>query len=132
MLVLINHREFTTESNKTRLSIIRFCIHNQKVPRTLAVRICMYLIAFLQKNLIIFAQRYTEDDRGYVLEAMDPLLSLASLAANIKHTTRHISLCGFPICGGSYCILSCPMVNLVSYMPVVLVRARRTSASMGM
>ncbi len=31
----------------------------------------------------------------------------------------------------AYCMLNWPMVNRVSYIPVVFVRARKTSASMG-
>lgn len=48
----------------------------------------MYLIALLKQYLIIFAQCDTEDNRCDVLEAMNPLLSFASLTANVKHAAR--------------------------------------------
>lgn len=47
-----------------------------------------HLFTFLQQKLVIFTQRDAEYDGGNILEAVDPFLPLASLAANIEHTMR--------------------------------------------
>ena len=47
-----------------------------------------HLATLLQQNLIVFTQRHTEDDRGHVLEAVNPLLALTSLATDIKHASN--------------------------------------------
>ncbi len=61
MLVLINHREFTTESNKTKLSIIRFCMLFLNMARTRLDK-GAYLITLLQEHLVVFAESHAEDD----------------------------------------------------------------------
>jgi len=43
------------------------------------------LSLILQQHLIVLAERGTKYDTGYTLKTMDPLLSLRTLAANIKH-----------------------------------------------
>jgi hypothetical protein len=43
------------------------------------------LSLILQQHLIVLAERGTKYDTGYALKTMDPLLSLRTLAANIKH-----------------------------------------------
>ena len=50
-----------------------------------------YLIALFQQHLVVFTQSHTEDDGGHVLEAMNPLLSLAALATHIKHAVKIVS-----------------------------------------
>jgi hypothetical protein len=50
-----------------------------------------YLAALFQEDLIIFAQCDTKYYRGNVLEAVDPLLPLAPLAADVEHTEKDVS-----------------------------------------
>lgn len=50
-----------------------------------------YLVILLQKNLIIFTQSNAKDDWSDILEAMNPLLSLTSLATHIKHTITKLA-----------------------------------------
>jgi hypothetical protein len=50
----------------------------------------VYLIAFFKEDLIVFAQSDTEDDRGDVLEAVNPFFAFAALATDVKHTTWHM------------------------------------------
>ena len=87
ILVRINHREFTTESNSTKLSIIRFCESTSASGSHRATRVGAYLVAFFKEYLIILTQCHAEDDRSDILETMDPLLPLTSLTANVKHAT---------------------------------------------
>lgn len=42
----------------------------------------------LVKDLIVLGHRDAEYDRGYVFEAMDPFLALASLAANVEQSVK--------------------------------------------
>ena len=86
ILVRMNHRELTTESKRTRLSIMRFC--KMSVLLFKPAHTMPYLIACFQQDLIVFAEGNTEDDAGDVLEAMDPLFAFTSLAADIKHANR--------------------------------------------
>lgn len=84
MLVLMNHREFTTESNKTRLSIIRFCrplsaTSHIRPPRT------SYLVILLQKHLIVFAQSHAKYDGCNVFKTVYPFFPFTSLATYIEH-----------------------------------------------
>lgn len=135
MLVLINHRELTTESKRTKLSIIRF-------SRDVSLIACRgsepvaYLIALLEQHLIVFTQSDTEDNGCHVLETMNPLFPLTPLASDIEHTDHIVS--PGPTChekmrfGPTYCMLNWPIVKRVSYIPVVLVRARSTSETLGM
>lgn len=51
-----------------------------------------YLTALLKQYLIVLAERNAEDDRSDVLEAMNPLLPFASLAAYVKHATLTLAL----------------------------------------
>lgn len=87
MLVLINHLEFTTESNKTRLSIIRFCrpllatSHIRPHKRS-------YLVILLQKNLVVFAQSHAKYDGCDVFKTVYPLFPFTSLATYVEHTLR--------------------------------------------
>jgi hypothetical protein len=90
ILVRMNHRELTTESKRTRLSIIRFCFEvsmcaDTQIPRN------PYLTTFFEQNLVVFAESYAEDDRRHVLEAMNPFFPFASLTANIKHAAKPVS-----------------------------------------
>ena len=85
ILVRMNHRELTTESKRTKLSIIRFYQVCQLRYRMLGCNEASYLIAFFQKHLIIFTERNAKDNGCHVFEAMDPFLSLTALAAHIKH-----------------------------------------------
>ena len=64
---------------------------------------------------------------------MNPFLAFASLPADVEHAIARISIGGLInlVQGMAHCILSCPIVNRVSYIPVVFVRARNTSASVG-
>lgn len=93
MLVRMNHRELTTESKSTRLSIIRFYGRENKISDSgdqskFEFRTTAYLITLFQQNLIIFTQRDTENNGCDVFEAMDPLLAFASLSSDIKHTVN--------------------------------------------
>ena len=88
MLVRINHRELTTESKSTKLSIIRFLSTRSVKVNHGNSRWATDLIAFLEKHLVIFAQSDTEDNRSHIFEAMDPFLALAPLPADIKHATQ--------------------------------------------
>src|SRR5436190_2230670 len=87
ILVLMNHRELTTESNSNKLSIMRFYLEGQQ-------RLGMdeegsaYLAALFEQHLVVLAQGNTEDDGGDVFEAVNPLLPFTSLPANIKHAGR--------------------------------------------
>jgi hypothetical protein len=89
ILVRMNHRELTTESNRTRLSIMRF--YDRQRERINVVGISPYLIAFLQKYLVILAESYTEDDRGDIFKTMNPLLSLTPLPADIEHAADRLA-----------------------------------------
>ncbi len=84
MLVRMNHRELTTESKRTRLSIIRFCggQHARVFGQT------THLAILLQEHLIIFAQGDAEYDGRDIFKAVDPLLALASLATDVKHAVQ--------------------------------------------
>lgn len=62
MLVRINHLELTTESNKTRLSIIRFYMVLGFLGLLRDDIGDSYLVILLQKNLIIFTQSNAKDD----------------------------------------------------------------------
>ena len=84
MLVLMNQREFTTESNKTRLSIIRF-YHGQQESH-LSVHHA-YLVTLFQQDLIVLAERYAKNDRRDILKAMNPFLPFTPLPADIKHAS---------------------------------------------
>ena len=55
---------------------------------------CPYLITFLQQYLIVLTQRYAEDDGRDIFEAMNPLLSFASLSTDIKHAAGPGSVWG--------------------------------------
>jgi hypothetical protein len=90
------------------------------------------LITLFEQDLVIFAQCHAENDRSHVLEAMNPLLSLTSLTPYIEHaaipvSSRKIST----LISHTHCMLNEPIVNLVSYIPVVFVLALNTSASTG-
>lgn len=61
MLVRMNQREFTTESNRTRLSIIRFCMPSSGAS-AFNLNNRPYLITLLQQYLIVLAESYTEND----------------------------------------------------------------------
>lgn len=93
ILVRINHLEFTTESNKSRLSIIRFYSrHHVSFPSPADCVVPLssaktYLAALLEQDLVVLAQGHAEDDGRHVFEAVDPLLSFAPLAAHIEHAT---------------------------------------------
>jgi hypothetical protein len=50
-----------------------------------------YLIALLQKHLIIFTESDTKDDRRNVFKTVDPFLALTALAANVEHAAGRIS-----------------------------------------
>lgn len=45
----------------------------------------LYLTALFKKHLIILAKRHAKDNGCDILEAVYPLLPLASLAADIEH-----------------------------------------------
>ena len=51
------------------------------------------LIRFFKKHLVVLGQRNAEDNRGNIFEAVDPLFTFGTLAANIKHAlpTRCVS-----------------------------------------
>ena len=51
----------------------------------------IYLIALLQKHLVIFTQSNTEDNRSDILKTVNPLFALTALAAYVKHTIYRIS-----------------------------------------
>lgn len=85
MLVLINHREFTTESNRTKLSIMRFWACHVSWRKGWGRCGVAYLVAGLEENLIVFAESNAKDDGSNVLEAMYPLLPLTSLPTNVEH-----------------------------------------------
>lgn len=87
----MNHRELTTESNRTKLSIMRFCRAVSSLLRLAKVPIITYLIAFFQQHLVVFAQGNAKDDGCHILKAMDPFFSLASLASHIKHAVATVS-----------------------------------------
>jgi hypothetical protein len=71
-----------------------------------------HLAILLQQHLVIFAQGDAEDDGRDVLEAVYPLLALASLAADVKHAAHgQKSLAASRL---AHCMLSWPMVNRVS------------------
>lgn len=89
------------------------------------------MIALFQKNLIVLAQSYAENDRCDILEAMNPLLSLTPLSSNVEHASQPLAKSHQPILP-THCMLKDPIVNLVSYIPVVFVLALNTSASIGM
>ena len=89
ILVLINQREFTTESNSTRLSIMRFYVEIN--PEADMKKEKPYLVAFLKQDLIIFAQSDTKYDRCDIFKTMDPLLPLAPLATDVEHAMCPIS-----------------------------------------
>lgn len=84
--------------------------------------------------MVVFAQRDAEDDRGDVFEAVDPFFSFAALAAHVEHANFAVRFCELQrrVVEITNCMLSWPMVNLVSYIPVVFVLALRTSGSVGM
>jgi hypothetical protein len=113
MLVRINHRELTTESKSTKLSIIRFLSTTVSKVNHGNSRWATDLIAFLEKHLVVLAQSHTEDNRGHIFEAMDPFLALAPLPADIKHATQSQKLSKWR-CDASHCMLSWPIVNRVS------------------
>lgn len=120
ILVRLNHRELTTESNRTKLSIIRFLIESAMSQRPIKRQRGggeVYLLAFLQEYLVVLTQGHTEDDRCDIFKAMDPFLSFTALATNIKHAMRG-SVYGPQMIEGrsgvAHCILSWPMVNRVS------------------
>ena len=95
MLVLMNHRELTTESNKTRLSIIRFFAF-VLVGRMLEIR-SSYLITLFKKDLIVLAQGHAKYDGGYIFEAVNPFLTFTSLTSDIKHAVgAFVSMGQFP------------------------------------
>ena len=121
MLVRMNQRELTTESKSSRLSIMRFCRHGQplsspheetpeKGPNP------TYLTALLEQHLVVLAQRNAKDDGRHVLEAVNPLLALTPLPADIKHAAKPSVSAnlggGPPLC--THWMLSCPILNLVS------------------
>ena len=89
ILVRMNHRELTTESNNNKLSIMRFCYRSEKLC-TPGVTWWTYLTAFLEQHLVVLAQGNTEDDGRDVLEAVNPFLAFTTLPAHIKHAR---SLC---------------------------------------
>jgi hypothetical protein len=73
-------------SNSTRESAILVCStdYGIRIPkRGMTNEDAQSLI--LQQHLIVLAERGTKYDTGYVPKTMDPLLSLQTLAANIKH-----------------------------------------------
>lgn len=83
ILVRMNHRELTTESKRTKLSIIRFL-------QVLVEKLCQrsfiyYLTTLFQQNLIVFAEGDTEDNGSHILKAMNPFLPFTSLASHIEH-----------------------------------------------
>lgn len=47
-----------------------------------------YLISLLQKDLIVFTERRTEDNTRYALEAVYPLLPFTPLTTHIEHMDR--------------------------------------------
>ena len=88
ILVLMNHREFTTESNNTKLSIIRFCRHWSICTHSYEMKV-IYLVTLLKEYLVVFAEGYTEDNRGDVLKTMYPFLSFTALTTDIEHAVVH-------------------------------------------
>lgn len=91
MLVLINHRELTTESKSSKLSIIRFCtIESARGAVRYAPLSSTYLTGFFKQNLVVLAESNAEDDGGDVLEAVYPFLPLASLTTHIKHAATSL------------------------------------------
>ncbi len=63
MLVRMNHRELTTESNSTRLSIIRFWVGHIKLVRLDAAgRAVAHLVALFKKHLVVLAESDAEYD----------------------------------------------------------------------
>ena len=44
----------------------------------------------LKEALVVLGQRRDEDDRGHVVEAVDPLLALVALAADVVHLERGV------------------------------------------
>lgn len=68
------------------------------------------LAAFFEEDLVVFAESYAEDDGGYVFEAVDPLLSFASLAAYVEHAAKHMSApVRQDVIASAYCMLSWPI-----------------------
>ena len=89
MLVRMNHREFTTESKRSKLSIIRFCSFRVSTEiKTNVENVHPYLTTLLKEHLVVFTESDAEYDRRDVLETVNPLLPFASLAANIEHATK--------------------------------------------
>lgn len=94
MLVRMNHLELTTESKRSKLSIMRFCTKSAKVgshrwgPN---VEICLYLTALLQQYLVVLAQGHTENDGRDILKTMNPLFALTPLSTNVEHATKRQS-----------------------------------------
>lgn len=115
MLVLMNHRELTTESKSTRLSIMRFC-----KAAISAVRECLqellHLIALFQQYLVVFAKGDAEYDGCYVFEAVNPFFSFTSLTAYVKHAAscQPSSYKREHIDDRAYCMLNWPIVKRVS------------------
>ena len=74
-----NHLELMTDSNKMRDSCIRFCgPRARRSTLTEAAREAdaAHLIPILQQDLIVLAERSTEDDARHALETVYPLLPL--------------------------------------------------------
>lgn len=84
ILVRMNHLELTTESNRSKLSIIRFC-ETVSTHQTDERPVSAYLTALLEQDLVVLAQSYAKDDGCDVFEAVNPLLPFASLAAHVEH-----------------------------------------------
>lgn len=94
MLVRINHRELTTESKSTKLSIMRFWKSISLAALDLGGHPTNpYLVALLEQHLIIFAQCHAENNRCHILEAVDPFFAFAALTPNIKHAVKSLVTC---------------------------------------
>lgn len=50
-----------------------------------------YLVALLQKHLIVFTQSDTENDRRNIFETVYPLFALTALAAYVEHAMNQVN-----------------------------------------
>ena len=66
------------QSKYSTLYVYKWLIINQSFHPHLVIR--------LEEDLIVFWQSHQKDDRRYVLEAVDPLSALRSLASHVDHS----------------------------------------------
>ena len=65
-----------------------------------------YLTTFLEKDLVVLTECNTEDDRGDVFEAVNPLLSFTSLPADVEHAGSRSASVHIAHLTIAYCMLS--------------------------